>query len=176
MKLFLITFRQNHRLADTLEHLNCFGIKPIVVDVLQGYKKHENTFRTIKHIVKENIDEENILIFEDDVRFYSDPNIAQIEADIKELDFTALSLGSFKYGVLKKIKDNFYDTSVYFGSQAVIYNKACFGVINSMHPSLYIDVEFSQAITNTLIYLPILSYQTDRKKEFDERRLSCPTV
>lgn len=152
----------NGRIYDTLEHLNKYGLNPMVVECENVNIPHINVLLTVQRIIRENINEENIIIFEDDVRLYFpfDPNELIIQ---NGFDFSIICTGSFSTGQIRRSTiDQIPYCTFFYGSQGVIYNRSIYKFFLDIKND-YID-SVSRFLPNVGITIPFLTYQ----KDYDE--------
>ena len=159
MKQFIMTRSTNGRIMDTMIHLESHGIYPVIVECENVKIPHINTLLTLQNIIKENIDEENILIFEDDVRLYSSFNADELISQ-NEIKFSVISTGSFSTGKIRKSgSDQIPYTTFFYGSQGVIYNRSVYNFFLGLKGD-YIDT-VCRFLPNVGITIPFLTYQVD---------------
>ncbi|WP_343524513.1 hypothetical protein [Pedobacter sp.] len=159
MKQFLIVHSPNARKEETLKHLKENGIEPEVVECEQGNMPYVNVLETVKKIIRENIEEENIIIYEDDVRLYFKFSPAEI-VDQLAGKFSMVSTGAFSLGETQLTEiDGVLACSHYYGAQCVIYHKSSFPLILAIKDD-YIDT-ISRFTQKSAIIVPFLTYQKD---------------
>ena len=159
MKQFIITRSANGRISDTLDHLNKYGLNPIVVECENVSIPHINVLLTVKGIIRENIIEDNILILEDDVRLYRPFNPNQLVRQ-KDFNFSVISTGSFSTGKIRKSGfDQIPYTTFFYGSQGVIYNRSVYTFFLGLKGD-YTDT-VCRFLPNVGITVPFLTYQVD---------------
>ncbi|KRT15676.1 hypothetical protein ASU31_13505 [Pedobacter ginsenosidimutans] len=169
MKQFIITRSANGRICDTLEHLNMYGLNPMVVECENVNIPHINVLLTVQRIIMENIKEDNILILEDDVRLYRPFNPDQLVKQ-NEFDFSIICTGSFSVGQLRKSANKQLPYCTFFyGSQGVIYNKSIYKFFLNIKED-YID-SVSRFLPNVCITLPFLTYQKDYNERNKDNQL-----
>lgn len=140
-------------------HLKGYDFYPVVVECENVKIPFINTLITLQKIIRENINEENILVFEDDVRLYSGFSPDQL---LKKNDskYSIICTGSFSTGEISKSgSDQIPYTTFFYGSQCVIYNRSIYAFFLSLKND-YIDT-VSRFLSNVGITVPFLTYQVD---------------
>lgn len=159
MKQFLIVHSPNGRKEDTMEHLKENGIVPEIVECEQGNMPYVNVLETVKKLIGENLEEQNIIIYEDDVRLNWKFSPEELVKRLKGR-FSMVCTGAFHVGKIQttEIKD-VLECTHYYGAQCVVYHKSSFQFILAIKED-YIDT-ISRFIPNTGIVVPFLTYQKD---------------
>jgi hypothetical protein len=143
MKKFVIHLpEQRERLKSLTYEMNRFYLDYTIcpgVKMNPGWKGISESF---KRIIRENINEDQILIFEDDVKFTSDKSIIKFFDAIKELpdNWDILLGGSYWYeeevnlGNLIKVKD-------FCSLHCVLIRKSAYEVFLSHHDKARADLD-----------------------------------
>ncbi|WP_293304715.1 hypothetical protein [Pedobacter sp. UBA5917] len=159
MKSFIITYPGNDRIDETLLHLKSEGHLPQVIEVVQGFLPYVNVLKTVQNIISDHVNDENILIFEDDVRLYKNFDPDELARKAKGR-FTTICTGSFSTEhVYKSDIEGLLYCITYHGAQAVIYNKKIYPLILRAN-DIYIDAQ-SKYWPDTMLTYPFLTYQKD---------------
>lgn len=159
MKQFLLVHTPNGRKEDTVAHLRENGICPEVVECEQGNAPYINILATVKKLIRDNFEQDYIIVYEDDVRLYTGFSPEVLVGKLNG-GFSMVSTGSFRVGNTRPTAvSGVMECTHYYGAQCVIYHKSSYRFVLAIGDD-HIDA-MSRYIPNTGIVVPFLTYQKD---------------
>lgn len=169
MKQFLIVHSPNGRKEETIAHLKENGIMPEIVECEQGNVPYVNVLETVKKLIRENFEEENLIVYEDDVRLNRGFSPEELVKRLKGR-FSMVCTGAFHVGKIQLTEiEDVLECTHYYGAQCVVYHKSSFQFILAIKED-YIDT-ISRFMADTAIVVPFLTYQKDYDQVNKDRQM-----